>query len=75
MVARPGGSGFYQLAGDDRTRAATQTLLDRLDALPNVQLLPATCASGYYADRWVPLVDADRLTKMRAAAVVVASNA
>ena len=72
--ARPGGSGFYQLAGDDRTRAATQTLLDRLDALPNVQLLPATCASGYYADRWVPLVDADRLTKMRAAAVVVASG-
>ncbi len=73
--ARPGGSGFYQLGGDARTRAATQALLDRIGALPKVQLLSGTCAAGYYADHWVPLIDAGRLTKMRAGAVVVASGA
>src|SRR2546427_199127 len=73
--ARPGGSGFYQLGGDARTRAATQALLDRIGALPKVQLLSGTCAAGYYADHWVPLIDAGRLTKMRAGAVVGASGA
>ena len=73
--ARPGGSGFYQLGGEARARAATQSLLDRLGALRNVQLLPATCAAGCYADHWVPLIDGGRLTKMRARAVVVASGA
>ena len=73
--ARPGGTGLYQLGGDLQARAGTQALLDRLGALPNVQLLSATCAAGYYADFWVPLIDGDRLTKMRAKALVVASGA
>jgi sarcosine oxidase, subunit alpha len=33
-----------------------------------------TEASGYYADHWVALVDAQRLTKMRAKAVVLATG-
>ena len=73
--ARPGGSGFYQLGGDDKQRAGTQALLDRAAALPGLQIQSATCASGYYTDHWVPLVDADRMTKMRARSVVVASGA
>jgi sarcosine oxidase, subunit alpha len=73
--ARAGGSGLYQLAGDPQQRLATQTLLDRAGACSGLQLLTATCAAGYYADHWVPLVDADKLTKMRASSVVVASGA
>jgi len=73
--ARPGGSGLYQLAGDTRQRLATQALLDRAGALPGLQVLTATCAAGYYTDHWVPLVDAARITKMRARAVIVASGA
>jgi sarcosine oxidase subunit alpha len=73
--AHPGGSGCYQLAGEGQQRAAVQALLDSLSARPNVQLLTATCAAGYYADLWVPLVERDKLTKMRAKALVVASGA
>jgi sarcosine oxidase subunit alpha len=72
--ARPGGSGFYQLGGDDTQRAPTQALLERAQQLPGLQILGATCAVGYYSDHWVPLVDADRMTKMRAKAVVVAGG-
>ena len=73
--ARAGGSGLYQLGGDERQRLAMQTLLQQAGSHSNLQLLAATCASGYYADFWVPLVDRDKLTKMRAKAVVVASGA
>jgi sarcosine oxidase subunit alpha len=73
--ARPGGSACYQRAGDDRQRQAAQELAERLEARPNAKLLAGTCAAGYYADFWVPLVDADKLTKMRARAVVIASGA
>ncbi|HEX4598294.1 MAG TPA: 2Fe-2S iron-sulfur cluster-binding protein, partial [Burkholderiaceae bacterium] len=73
--ARAGGSGLYQLGGDEQQRLAMQALLQRLGAYPSLQLLAATCASGYYSDFWVPLVDRDKLTKMRARALVVASGA
>ena len=36
--------------------------------------LCATVAAGVYADRWVALAEASRLTKMRAAAVVFATG-
>jgi sarcosine oxidase subunit alpha len=73
--ARPGGSGLYQLGGDDSQRAPVQALLDRALQLSGLQIVSATTASGYYADHWVPLVDAGKMTKMRAKAVVVASGA
>jgi sarcosine oxidase subunit alpha len=73
--ARPGGSGFYQLGNDERQRLAMQQLLRRAESNSNLQLMRATCAAGYYPDFWVPLVDGDKLTKMRSKAVVVASGA
>jgi sarcosine oxidase subunit alpha len=72
--AGPGGSGFYQLGGDANRRAPVQALLDRARLLPNLQILSATYAAGYYADHWVPLVDDGRMTKMRAKAVILASG-
>jgi sarcosine oxidase subunit alpha len=38
-------------------------------------VLTATYAAGYYKDHWIPLVSADRMLKMRAGSVVVASGA
>lgn len=69
---RAGGSGGY-VGG-----AAADTLADvlpRVQAHPRIRLLTATCAAGYYADHWIPLVDGEALTKMRANSVVVASGA
>ena len=73
--ALPGGSGFFQLGGEAPRRAATQSLLDRVTAHQRIRLVTGTCAAGYYADQWVPLVDAQKLTKVRAKAVVVATGA
>ncbi len=73
--ARAGGSGLFQLGGDEARRLQTRTLLDRVRTHPRIRLLEATCAAACYADRWVPLIDAERMTKMRAGAVVVAGGA
>lgn len=60
---------------DDAGSAALRAeLLERLDALPNVELRCATTAAGYYADHWVPLASPAGMTKLRARAVVVASG-
>ena len=72
---RAGGSGLYQLGHSADRRLQTRRLLDAVRAHPNVRCFNATFAAAYYADQWVPLVDAERLTKMRAASVVVASGA
>ncbi|MFZ5506957.1 MAG: 2Fe-2S iron-sulfur cluster-binding protein, partial [Pseudomonadota bacterium] len=73
--ARAGGSGLYQLGGDAVRRQHTRTLLDRVKSHANIRLLEGTYAGAYYADQWVPLIDADKMTKMRAKAVIVASGA
>ena len=70
-----GGSGLYQLGGSAERRLTTRRLLDRALAHANVRVLTGTYAAAYYADQWVPLVDAERLTKMRAKSVIVASGA
>ena len=41
---------------------------------PRMVVRPGTVATGYYADHWVPLIDEQRMTKMRARAVVVCSG-
>jgi len=50
-------------------------LVARIQAQPKIRVFTSTCAAGYYADHWVPLVEADRITKMRARAVIVAAVA
>lgn len=66
--ARAGGSLTYQ-------PGTCAQLLEQVAAQPNIRVLTGTYAAGYYADHWIPLVDADKLTKMRAKAVVVAAGA
>jgi sarcosine oxidase subunit alpha len=40
----------------------------------SITLFPATVAAGYYADHWVALAQQERMTKMRARAVVFATG-
>jgi sarcosine oxidase subunit alpha len=70
---RPGGSFTYQWRND----AAAAKLLDGLTAagVANLEIRCSTVAAGYYADHWVALVDQQRLTKMRARSVVLATGA
>jgi sarcosine oxidase subunit alpha len=50
-------------------------LLSRAAARPNLAILTGTVAAGYYADHWTALVDAERMTKLRAKSVVFATGA
>ena len=50
-------------------------LVDGLAGLPNVEIRCGTVAGGHYADGWVALFDAVRMTKVRAATVVYANGA
>ncbi|MEM5389481.1 glycine cleavage T C-terminal barrel domain-containing protein [Paraburkholderia phymatum] len=73
--ARIGGSGGYQLGGDERRFDAIRELESTVLGHPRIRVMTGTLAAAYYADLWVPLVEATRITKMRAKAVVVASGA
>ncbi len=74
-TARLGGSGLYQFGSDAARRAITRSLIDQVATHPNIRVRTGSCAAAYYADHWIPLVDQDKLTKVRAAAVVVACGA
>ncbi|PUA17763.1 glycine cleavage T C-terminal barrel domain-containing protein [Glaciimonas sp. PCH181] len=73
--ARAGGSAGYQRGGSSVSFKRIEALLAEVAAEPRIRLLESTMAGAYYADHWVPLIDAEKLTKMRAKSVVVASGA
>jgi sarcosine oxidase, subunit alpha len=73
--AHPGGSLGYQRGAAEDASALLRALLARVAELPNISLRTSTLAAACYADHWVPLVDAQRLTKMRARAMIVAGGA
>ena len=72
--ARLGGSLTYARPGADHEAATRAELLDAVLAQPSIEVRTDTFAAGWYADNWVPLVDAQRITKVRAGAVVVATG-
>ncbi|MBU3693971.1 MAG: FAD-dependent oxidoreductase, partial [Rhodocyclaceae bacterium] len=73
--ARIGGSGMYQLGGAAQQADAVRALVARVRGHSGIRVFESTLAAGWYADQWVPLVDGDKLTKMRAGATVMASGA
>lgn len=73
--ARAGGSDGYARGGDAERAEQLAALLAEIEAHPSIRLLTGTYAAGYYTDHWIPLVNGETLTKMRAASVVVASGA
>ena len=73
--ARAGGAGGYQLGGQVSRAEKTQELLHGVENHPRIRVYTGTQAAAYYVDHWVPLVDRNCLSKMRAKAVIVASGA
>ncbi len=73
--ARVGGAGGYQIGGDVSCLEKTQALIKEVTEHPHIRVYTETLAAGYYSDGWVPLVDSDSLTKMRARATIIASGA
>jgi sarcosine oxidase, subunit alpha len=72
--AGAGGSLTYARGGGHEAMGKLGLLLQATRALPRLQLRTGTFAAGYYADYWVPLIEARRMTKVRARAVVVAAG-
>jgi sarcosine oxidase, subunit alpha len=68
---RLGGSG---IGLDDGEQRATRALIETVNGSPGITVCTATVAAAYYADHWIALADATRLTKMRAKAVVFATG-
>jgi sarcosine oxidase subunit alpha len=71
---QPGGTLSFQDASPHVAQTLSE-LLQRARALSNLTILTSTVAAGYYADHWVALVDAERMTKLRAKSVVFATGA
>ena len=72
--AHPGGTLTYQYKSSDPKNDLLNQLLEKVKERKNILLKTSTIASGYYADHWVCLANKERMTKMRARAVVVASG-
>jgi sarcosine oxidase subunit alpha len=68
---RLGGAGTGLTNGEHR---ATQALIKSVSGCAAITVFRATVAAGYYADHWVALAEAKRMTKMRAKAVVFATG-
>ena len=69
-----GGSLTYQLSGTDNVSAQLRDLESSARAHSKISVRTGTMAAGCFADHWVALVDVERMTKMRARAVIVASG-
>ena len=72
--ARAGGSAGYQIGNDPARVELLTGLMAQVSANPRIRVLTSTYAAGYYKDHWLPLVSAERMLKMRAGSVVVASG-
>ncbi len=70
----PGGSLSYRYKNQGPEIELLNQLLEKVNACNNIQLQSSTLASGYYADHWVCLTNKERMTKLRARAVIVASG-
>jgi sarcosine oxidase, subunit alpha len=68
-----GGSGGYQLGG--QSNETVNQLVNQVTNQANIRVYTRTEAAAYYTDHWISLVDAQKLTKLRAKAVIVASGA
>ncbi len=69
--AKAGGSGGYHYGAI----ACTESLIAEVRNHPRIRFYAHTTAAGYYADFWIPLVNPEYMTKMRAKSVIVASGA
>jgi sarcosine oxidase subunit alpha len=59
---------------DDGEQRATRALIESVNGATGITVCTASVAAAYYADHWIALADAMRLTKMRARTVVFATG-
>ena len=71
---RLGGSLNYQWQDDPRGVQFREALSRHVHSHANLDVRLSTVAAGYYGDHWIALVEPDRLVKMRAKAVVLATG-
>ena len=72
--ARAGGSAGYDRGGASPP-SSLLSLLRRTGKHKAIRLHMGTVAAGAYADGWIALVDGQRITKLRARSMIVASGA
>ncbi len=70
----PGGTLSYRYKNQGSEIELLNQLLEKVNVCKNIHLQTSTLASGYYADHWVCLTNKERMTKLRARAVIVASG-
>ncbi len=68
---KPGGSGLGLMNGEHR---ATRALVEAVQSTPSITLCTGSFAAGCYADHWVAVIEPERMTKMRAKALVFATG-
>jgi len=72
---RIGGSLTYTRGGAPDSLALLRDLEAQLKDQPNIRIRTDTFAAGLYADNWVALIDARKMTKVRARTIVISSGA
>jgi sarcosine oxidase subunit alpha len=73
--ARLGGSLVWQHGRDPGARVLLREHAEALKRMPNVEIRTGTTVGAHFADHWVALFDAVRMTKLRAGSVVYANGA
>src|SRR5690606_3392624 len=72
-----GGALTYARFDVETTDAAEKlaALGDRAAALPNLTILPGATCNGYFSDHWMPVLHGDRMIRVRASELVLATGA
>jgi len=67
--------GRLNYSGDETAAAERAALLARVAALPNLRCYTQATVLGWFEDHWLPVSQGNRLWKVRAKAVIVATGA
>ncbi|ODT84084.1 MAG: aminomethyltransferase [Pelagibacterium sp. SCN 64-44] len=70
-----GGALTYARFAADEAREALATLRARVEGLPNLRVLTGATCNGWFADNFLPVLQGNRLYRIRAAQIVVAAGA
>lgn len=73
--ALPGGAlSFAREEVDGDAEALRRSLLSQIEAQPSITLWSKAICQGWFTDHWLPVTRGDRLYKVRATAVVIATG-
>lgn len=64
-----------KIGGSINYTNSPRDLIEKAKANSKIRIIENAYASGYYADNWIPIIDKDKMTKMRAKTVIVAQGA